>query len=256
MSLQQKSIMINGKNIINERPQIVVPIISSQEEAILKECEQIVSKKPDLIEWRADFFTDLADVEKVKHIIGELKLIAQEIPIIFTIRSVREGGQEISLDEDGVVRLLISVSRDAKVDFVDFELSNKASNLQKLKEVTDQSGTQLIVSYHNFQQTPPKEFITKTFADMQKAGANLAKLAAMPQSFSDVVTLLQCTEEANQQLDVPIISMSMGDIGVVSRVVGWQFGSVFTFAIGSQSSAPGQVPIEDLRQLIAKAKIS
>jgi len=49
---------------------------------------------------------------------------------------------------------------------------------------------------------------------------------------------------------MPLISMSMGAYGVLSRVAGWMFGSTVTFAVGRASSAPGQVPIEELRAML------
>ena len=62
--------------------------------------------------------------------------------------------------------------------------------------------------------------------------------------------LLSATLEASQKLDIPLVSMSMGAYGSVTRLFGSAFGSAMTFAIGAGSSAPGQVSIEDLSTVL------
>jgi 3-dehydroquinate dehydratase-1 len=73
----------------------------------------------------------------------------------------------------------------------------------------------------------------------------------MPQSPQDVLTLLGATYEASQTLTVPLISMSMGGLGSLSRTMGWLYGSAATFAVGESSSAPGQIAVDDLRAVLA-----
>ena len=71
------------------------------------------------------------------------------------------------------------------------------------------------------------------------------------------MTLLAATFEASQSLlDIPLISMSMGPYGSISRMVGGVFGSALTFAVGKSSSAPGQMPIEELRAVLATVRRS
>lgn len=72
----------------------------------------------------------------------------------------------------------------------------------------------------------------------------------MPTCNRDLLTLLDATLSASQQLNIPIITISMGKLGVITRIFGWIFGSSVTFAIGKQSSAPGQIPIEELRSIL------
>ena len=80
---------------------------------------------------------------------------------------------------------------------------------------------------------------------MQQAGADLPKLAVMPRSRTDVLTLLAATAEmADCHPDTPVITMSMGALGAVSRLCGEAFGSAMTFANPGTASAPGQVPLD------------
>lgn len=71
----------------------------------------------------------------------------------------------------------------------------------------------------------------------------------MPKGYQDVLTLLGATLKARSQaLDIPLITISMAQEGLVSRMAGGLFGSDITFALGQASSAPGQIPIGELRQ--------
>jgi 3-dehydroquinate dehydratase-1 len=90
----------------------------------------------------------------------------------------------------------------------------------------------------------------ETLLRSEREGADVAKLAVMPRSPSDVLRLLDTTLQANAALRIPLITMSMGSLGAVSRVCGWQYGSSVTFAVGHQVSAPGQIPIAALRGAI------
>ena len=68
----------------------------------------------------------------------------------------------------------------------------------------------------------------------------------MPRDRADVLTLLAATAQADAKARIPLISMSMGPLGAVTRMVGGVFGSALSFAVGAGSSAPGQMPIADL----------
>jgi len=68
----------------------------------------------------------------------------------------------------------------------------------------------------------------------------------MPNKLEDVLTLLSATLTANQQMQIPVITMSMGAYGSLSRMFGGAFGSAVTFAVGQTSSAPGQMAVEEV----------
>ncbi|HFB3637004.1 TPA: type I 3-dehydroquinate dehydratase, partial [Neisseria gonorrhoeae] len=77
--------------------------------------------------------------------------------------------------------------------------------------------------------------------------ADICKIAVMPQSSEDVLTLLSATLEAKRLVAKPVITMSMGQTGAVSRLAGQVFGSSITFGSGTQNSAPGQIGVSALR---------
>ena len=107
------------------------------------------------------------------------------------------------------------------------------------------SGYPLCGNAH-FQRTPTLEFLAERFDQAQRLGADVAKVAVMPHGMEDVLTLLTATLQASQRLAIPVVSMSMGALGSVTRLCGWTFGSAMTFAVGESSSAPGQMPIADI----------
>ena len=107
------------------------------------------------------------------------------------------------------------------------------------------AGAAVICSSHDFQKTPPKAELVDRMVRMQQAGADLPKLAVMPRSRTDVLTLLAATAEmADCHPDTPVITMSMGALGAVSRLAGEAFGSAMTFANPGTASAPGQIPLD------------
>ena len=106
--------------------------------------------------------------------------------------------------------------------------------------------------FHNFDQTPDEAIIFDKLVQAQDMGADIAKVAVMPKDYKDVLVLLSATLKARtERLKIPIITMSMGPEGGVTRLAGGLFGSDITFATGKDASAPGQIPIGALRQAMA-----
>ena len=116
-----------------------------------------------------------------------------------------------------------------------------------MREGTRAQQIRLILSYHNFGYTPGADFLVQRFLEAERLGADVAKVAVMPRDRRDVLTLLAATEEADGKARIPLISMSMGPLGSVTRMIGGVFGSSLSFAVGEGSSAPGQIPIADLK---------
>ncbi|MCW8887215.1 MAG: type I 3-dehydroquinate dehydratase [Motiliproteus sp.] len=232
------------------QPLICTPLVASSREALLQELKVIVEKQPDLIEWRVDFFDQIAEADQVVAMAEALKLGAQGIPLLFTRRAEHEGGEIINMAEADVVALYQQVCASGHIDLIDYELSNDSGYLEQIKNSAETHDIPLIISYHNFQQTPTEQEIVHRLLHAEQAGAAIAKVAVMPNSKRDVLTLLSATEKAAEQLDIPVITMSMGAFGSLSRMFGGAFGSAVTFAVGQTSSAPGQMAIEDLRSVL------
>lgn len=242
-----KPIELNGKPV--KFPLVCTPLVGRTKEQILSEVTLIVAKQPDLLEWRVDFFEAIGNADAVIDVAASIKQAAG-IPILFTRRSIKEGGQEIALNEDAVAALYARVCQSRAVDIVDFEMSNDPAHIHQVRAASTANNIQLILSFHDFQQTPSLRSLKQKFARARELGADIAKVSVMPRSLDDVLTLLSATLQSSQELDIPLVSMSMGGHGSLTRLFGWAFGSAMTFAIGDSSSAPGQVPIEDLQAVL------
>lgn len=112
--------------------------------------------------------------------------------------------------------------------------------------VEDHSSRVVVVcSSHDFQKTPDKNELVSRMVKMQQVGADLPKVAVMPHDSTDVLTLLAATVEMKDKyFATPIITISMGRLGVASRLCGEVFGSAMTFASVGDSSAPGQINLD------------
>jgi 3-dehydroquinate dehydratase-1 len=243
-----KPIHLHGRPVGDgNNPLICTPLVGKTPEAVINEVAVVLPKRPDVLEWRVDFFEDIGDSATVIDVAGRIKKAAGAIPIIFTCRSKNEGGQRVALDDAGIVELLAAVCASHCVDIIDYELSNPADDLARLRQASRANDVAMIMSYHNFQSTPNAAVLAAKFMDAERLGADIAKVAVMPASPEDVLTLLGAVWRASEAGSIPLIGMSMGGFGSVSRMVGGVFGSALTFAVGKSSSAPGQIAIEDLR---------
>ena len=246
-----KVIDIRGRMLGGETPLLCTPLVGTTSERILAEASSVIAKKPEVIEWRVDYFESIGDSAAVLETARLLRAAVGDMPIIFTRRSTREGGEKISIDDEAVVRLYDAVSASGLVDFLDFEMGNDPEHLRRVRQSTRERGTRLILSYHNFGYTPGREFLEQRFLEAERLGADVAKVAVMPRDRMDVLTLLAATAQAEAKARIPLISMSMGPLGSVTRMIGGVFGSSLSFAVGEGSSAPGQMPIADLHAVYA-----
>lgn len=235
-------------------PAICAPLVARTAAALVQECAAVAAKKPDVIEWRVDFFEAIGDAAQVVDTARQLKDTAEGIPILFTRRHEREGGEKIGIAEAQVVDLYRAVCASGLVDLVDYEMGNDAAHVQAVREGSRQGGLPLVLSFHDFKQTPPIDALVERFERAAAMDADVAKVAVMPQSLDDVLALLSATSRASGQLSIPLVSMAMGPLGAVTRASGFVFGSAMTFAVGASSSAPGQMPIEDVRAVIDALK--
>jgi 3-dehydroquinate dehydratase I len=242
----EKTVDIRGRKLGGATPLICSPLVGKTNARILAEAATVIAKKPDVIEWRVDFFEGIGDTAAVLETGRGLRAAVGDAPIIFTRRSVKEGGERIAIGDEEVVRLYDAVAASRLVDFIDFEMGNDAEHVRRVRESTRANATRLILSYHNFGYTPGVDFMVQRFLEAERLGGDVAKVAVMPRDRKDVLNLLAATVEADDKGRIPLISMAMGPVGSVTRMIGGVFGSSLSFAVGEGSSAPGQIPIADL----------
>ena len=239
---------IKVKNAVlgGERPLVCVPLVGQNKDSVMSEVGKIANVAADIIELRVDAWDCIEDVGESVSRVSEVRRLAGDVPIILTCRGHWEGGfKEVS--EEAKDRLYESVLQRGLVDFVDKELSYGFQKLSELKQKTAAAGAHLIISYHNFSETPSKEFIYSQLVSQVRCGADVPKIAVMPLTEEDVLTLLGATLSFRRDYpEYPLITMSMAKLGTASRIVGCLFGSDLSFGVGSQASAPGQMPVNEL----------
>jgi 3-dehydroquinate dehydratase-1 len=244
-----KPVVIRNVTIGEGMPKICVPIVGIKEKEIVETARQIKDTPADLVEWRVDWFESAFDVDKVKMVLLELRAILGDMPILFTFRTDKEGGKK-SITPEGYRFLLSEVAKTKWADLIDVEAFCQGGAVELIAGIKTQ-GVKVVGSNHEFHHTPEKEEIIRRLRYMQDIGADIPKIAVMPQTKEDVQVLLEATKEmAEAYADRPIVTMSMGELGVVSRVSGEKFGSAITFGAFGQVSAPGQISVHELKEIL------
>lgn len=243
-------IMIRGVAIGEGIPKICVPIVGKTREEIIKAAEEIRTLPVDVVEWRADWYEEIFEADVVLDVLQELRRILGELPLLFTFRTKKEGGEK-EIDEKYYRTLNQLAAESGLADLIDVEVFSGDEVVNDLVRTAHENEVKVIGSNHDFEKTPEKEEIIRRLCRMQELDVDLPKIAVMPKKKEDVLTLLAATEEMNRKYaDRPIITMSMAGDGVISRLCGEVFGSALTFGAAGQASAPGQIDVKELRQIL------
>lgn len=231
-------------------PKICAPIVGRTREEILFQAREVKDAGPDLAEWRADWFEKVMAKEQLQEILGLLRKELGELPLLVTFRTGQEGGERDIVPED-YEEFLSEVLASGQADLIDVELFMGEEFLSEIAKKAHKEGVKVIASNHDFEKTPNTGEIVERLCRMQKAGADLLKLAAMPRDPGDVLTLLAATWQMREcYATQPVITMSMGGTGVISRIAGEIFGSAMTFGAVGKASAPGQVGAKELKSVL------
>ncbi|NTU25281.1 type I 3-dehydroquinate dehydratase [Bacillus tequilensis] len=241
---------IKGVSIGEGMPKIIVPLMGKTEKQILNEAETVKTLNPDIVEWRVDVFEKANDREAVTKMIFELRESLADKPFLFTFRTHKEGGR-MEMDESSYMALLEAAVQTKGIDLIDIELFTGEANVEALVSLAEKNNVYVVMSNHDFEKTPAKDEILLRLRKMQDLGAHIPKIAVMPNDTGDLLTLLDATYTMKTKYaDRPIITMSMAATGLVSRLSGEIFGSACTFGAGEEASAPGQIPVSELRNAL------
>ncbi|HCT92226.1 MAG TPA: type I 3-dehydroquinate dehydratase [Lachnospiraceae bacterium] len=244
-----KAIIVKGCVIGEGMPKICVPVMGSTEDEIILQAGEAAAKGPDLVEWRADFFAGVKDRDSVHSVLDNVRNCLGDIPLLFTVRTRKEGGA-LAVPEDVYDEILTEAAGYGRVDMVDVEVMHDINHAARLIETLHKSGATVIGSNHHFHETPDTTEMRKILSDIEQAGADILKLAVMPDTAEDVLRLLMVTEEYRRQTERPLITMSMGRLGAISRLTGELVGSAVTFGSVAEASAPGQIDMSEMRKIL------
>lgn len=207
----------------------------------LEEAQQIDAHRftdADLIEWRADFL-EKDEILKVAPAIFE-KFAGREL--LFTLRTKKEGGN-IQLSDEEYVTLIKDVAHLYQPDYVDFEYFSHKEKFEEMLEFPN-----LVLSYHNFNETP--ENMVEILSELTSLTPKAVKVSVMAHSEQDVLDLMNYTrgfKTLNPEQEFATISM--GKVGKISRIASDLTGSSWSFASLDEATAPGQISLSNMKKI-------
>ncbi|MCF6158898.1 MAG: shikimate dehydrogenase [wastewater metagenome] len=204
---------------------ICIPITATNMEDALKD-RDAASKIADIVELRLDYIKD-PNLERL------LKGCTK--PVIVTNRPVREGGRFGGREKDRVSFLKLAIELHA--DYIDIEHDSR-----DMIHNVPADKTQIIVSCHNFSETPDNLY--EIYQRLRQGNADIVKIITYAKDITDNIKVYQLL----QQVTSPVISFCMGENGIISRILYKKFGSYLTFASlqAGKESAPGQISVHEL----------
>ena len=232
-------------------PKICVPIVENTEEAVLEAAAQIRTTRADLVEWRCDYYEGIGDRERTERLLEELRTVLEDMPLLFTYRTKAEGGAaETDISEEEYATINLHAVGTGLIDMVDMEICAGKKLAEKLQRVAGETGCKILMSSHDFAGTPSSKEMKRRYETMEACGADVLKLAVMPHTMEDVLTLLTVCREVSNASAHPVVAISMGSLGLESRILGEAFGSSMTFGCLNKNSAPGQMDVDALAQVL------
>lgn len=243
----EKRVVLKEKILGGEKMLICLPLTADTPEALLIQARELASRKPDLLEWRADYFLPSVNAAEHDRALNELGSTIGTIPLLYTYRIDREGACHSASQKKRETHICSALA-SGRIDLVDVELCNDEDFLAAVSGCARHHQVPVMLSYHNFESTPPVKWLEAKLFEARDRGANVAKIAVMPKTPQDLLNLFQATYQARQKkIGIPLVTISMGPLGLPSRIAGGLFGSDMTFAAGQDITAPGQLPIHALR---------
>jgi len=189
----------------------------------------------DFVELRVDYIQDLS--------LDDIELIREKTKVqsIFTCRKKAEGGK-FHFDERMRVKIL-QKAIDLVFDHIDIELSTIRDH-----EFKRNPKTKLIVSYHNFAETPSYWDMQSIIYEMNSFKPDILKIATMMKEEYESTKIYRLL--TNKPHTEERIVVGMGEKGRMTRILGPLLGSYLTYASTPYGeSAPGQIDINKLKEI-------
>ncbi|CAN8260283.1 unnamed protein product [Cochlearia groenlandica] len=239
--------MDKGSQEIVKNPSLIcAPVMADSIDKMVIETCKAQELGADLVEIRLDSLKDFNPLEDLKTIINKSPL-----PTLFTYRPRWEGGQ---YDGDEKERLdVLRLAMKLGADYIDVELQVASEFIKSIKGKKPEN-FRVIVSSHNYENTPSVVELKNLAVRIQQAGADIVKVATTAVDITDVSRMFHLTSNAQ----VPTIGLVMGERGLMSRILCSKFGGYLTFGTleSGKVSAPGQPTIKDLLDLYNFRRIS
>jgi 3-dehydroquinate dehydratase-1 len=210
---------------------------------LVSEIEQSFEAGTDYVEIRFDFL-NLHDIEKAVNLVEPFKKKS-----VYTLRSHLENGKFKGSEYDRFA--FLKKLAESKPMFLDIELSTLKSN-DELADYLDGQSVSLLVSYHNFTETPEIE-ILKDILNEMRIYSNYNKVVTSAKTIDDSIKMLDLYENLN---GLNLIAFAMGDLGIMTRILCTVVGDApFTYAASKETIAPGQLNLKILRKIYDNMKL-
>ena len=240
------------KNLnIGELPvKTIVPITAKTKQQALEQAK-IIAENPhaDMAEFRIDLLDFASDTKAVIKLGKELNQVLKNKPLIATIRTANEGGQ-LKISDADYESTYTEYLKQPFMQFLDIEMFRDQARVEKLTQRAHQKNVLVIMSNHDFDKTPTQQDIEQRLLKQDQMGADILKIAVMPKSKQDVLTLMNATLNVSQKSKKPLLTMSMGRLGTISRIATANMGGSMSFGMIGEASAPGQIDVAQLKQFL------
>lgn len=215
---------------------ICVSIATTGDVSLLKEqADRAFSLGADFAEIRFDFVSS----NRMQAAIDAVKGIRSKA--VFTLRSKDQGGKFAGSEQERIEWLKKLAQQ--KPMLLDVELDTIKEN-DELADFLEK--TPILVSWHDFQQTPPSDELAHILSEM-RIYSNYVKVVTTAKSVEDSLRLLELYESTTGLH--PVI-FAMGDAGIVSRILCTIVGNApFTYTSLEKAVAPGQLTVKQMRKL-------
>jgi 3-dehydroquinate dehydratase type I len=209
----------------------VPPRTISEASELIKKAE---TQHADFIEIRLD------NLKKHDHILEIPE--CSKTPLIATIKSIEYHGH-FSGTETERQKILIDA---AKSGFEYVDVAFGTPNQIQLINILKQAGSKIIISFHDFVQTPPITELNKVLEEELALGADVCKIVTTAKTIKGNLTTLNFVSKTSKKAD--LVCFAMGEKGKLSRLLSPIFGALFTFASldEKRKTAEGQLTLQEM----------
>ncbi|WP_343683225.1 type I 3-dehydroquinate dehydratase [Acinetobacter baylyi] len=242
--------VVKNLNIGDLPVKTLVPITAKTREQALAQAKVIAENKDaDIAEFRIDLLEFASDTKKVIALGQELNQILKDKPLLATIRTSNEGGK-LKVTDQEYEKIYSEYLKKPFMQLLDIEMFRDQAVVAKLTKLAHQKKVLVVMSNHDFDKTPSEQEIVSRLLKQDQMGADILKIAVMPKSKQDVFTLMNATLKVSEQSTKPLLTMSMGRLGTISRIATANMGGSLSFGMIGEASAPGQIDVTALKQFL------
>ncbi|MDO5027222.1 MAG: type I 3-dehydroquinate dehydratase [Tissierellia bacterium] len=229
----------------------IVALIGKDQEEILKEFSKAKGYDIDLFEIRADFLEDTSK-DNVEKIIQALRKLTDR-QIILTLRTKREGGNYSGLD----YAMRVHSYLDLSMDYIDLQINELTDQAMKdMIEHAKYKDVKVVLSVHQMNRGVSKGIFQYYIDKAIKFDADIVKIVDMPRNKSEAIFKLLVSGKYAQKRNKPeLLSISMGEIGVISRYITNLYKPSYSFINISDKINIGQFRLNEMDEALSKEKI-